>query len=88
MVMSLTASPMDLDFGQWLLLRRREIGLTQAKLAEALGIKPQSVSNWERGFSKPELSIEQIKILCTALKCDVWDMPNGETKNDSTNQNP
>jgi transcriptional regulator with XRE-family HTH domain len=33
--------------------RRRELGWTQKKLAEYLGIDPISVSRWERGLTNP-----------------------------------
>lgn len=36
---------------------RKEKGLTQAQLAEQLGISVQAVSKWERGFSCPDLSL-------------------------------
>ena len=35
---------------------RREQGLTQAELAEQLGISYQAVSGWERGTSMPDIS--------------------------------
>lgn len=33
--------------------RRDELGMTQRQLAEALGVSIQSVSDWERGVSRP-----------------------------------
>ena len=36
---------------------RKEKGLTQAQLAEQLGISAQAVSKWERGISYPDLSL-------------------------------
>ncbi len=35
---------------------RRECGMTQLQLADALGISFQAVSNWERGLSMPDVS--------------------------------
>ena len=32
---------------------RKRLGLTQAKLAEALGVEQGTVSRWERGIEKP-----------------------------------
>lgn len=32
---------------------RRDLGLTQAKLAELLGVTPAVVSRWENGHAKP-----------------------------------
>ena len=34
---------------------RRDAGLTQAELAEKLGISYQAVSSWERGASMPDI---------------------------------
>lgn len=38
-----------------LLKGRRDAGLTQAKVAKALGVTPQAVSQWERGEAVPEI---------------------------------
>ena len=49
---------------------RKELGLTQRKLADLVGVTESTVANWEqgrRGFDK----IVQIKELCKALECDV-----------------
>ncbi len=43
--------------GAFLRERRTEKNLTQADVAERLGLSPQSVSNWERGESLPDASI-------------------------------
>ena len=39
--------------GKRLAERRRKQKLTQGKIADALGIKPASVSGWERGAAQP-----------------------------------
>ena len=36
--------------------RRRELGLTQAQLAEKMGIEPETLSRFERGKNLPSLS--------------------------------
>ena len=38
---------------QRLIALRKEKGLTQAQLAEAINICRQSISDWERGVTKP-----------------------------------
>lgn len=47
---------------------RREREMTQAEIAEALGVTPLTVSRWEAGTKAPELS--RIPALAAALKCD------------------
>ena len=41
-------------FGEGLKAFRLENGYTQARLAEILGIKQSSVSDWENNISRPE----------------------------------
>ena len=43
--------------------QRLALGLSQRKLAEALGVSPNTVARWERG----ELHIAQPKMLALAL---------------------
>ena len=43
------------EFGKNLAALRKQKGLTQAELAEKLHFTFQSVSNWERGVSSPDL---------------------------------
>ena len=51
---------MNLDtiaIGAFIREHRVEKDLTQAELAERLGVSPQSVSNWERGESLPDIGV-------------------------------
>ena len=48
---------------------RRKNSLTQAALAEKLCVSPQSVSNWERGESIPDVAM--LPDLANALHCSV-----------------
>lgn len=48
---------------------RREQNLTQGELGERLGVSPQSVSNWERGESLPDICI--LMDLSELLHCSV-----------------
>jgi transcriptional regulator with XRE-family HTH domain len=59
---------MKLSFAQWFRLRRDMADLTQAQIAEQLGIRPQTVSNWEKGVSILSLNPDQTLKLCRLLK--------------------
>lgn len=66
---------LELSFSQWLLLKRRELELTQDEVAKALDVSSQTISNWEKGRSVPNLTIGQMKILCNVLRCNLSDIP-------------
>ncbi len=55
--------------GQFIYEGRKQQSLTQAELGERLGVSPQSVSNWERGESLPEISL--LPDLAGILRCSV-----------------
>ncbi|MBR5231758.1 MAG: helix-turn-helix transcriptional regulator [Clostridia bacterium] len=57
---------------------RRKAGLTQAELAERLGISYQAVSSWERGATMPDIS--KLKELSRALGTTVDALLDGETE--------
>ena len=43
----------NLDFA----LARKRLGMTQAQIAEKIGVDQGSVSNWERGKGKPNVTL-------------------------------
>src|SRR6266487_3744700 len=53
----------DYDFGQAMLTLRTTIGLTQAGLADLLGVSRRAVGEWEAGISYPKA--EHLKALLT-----------------------
>ena len=55
--------------GDFIKACRKELGLTQAELSERLGVSPQSVSNWKRGESLPDVSL--LPDLAGILGCSV-----------------
>lgn len=57
---------------------RKKAGLTQVKLAEALGVSSQAVSQWERGETMP--STQNLLQACSILKIDVTTATDGLVK--------
>src|SRR5579859_5020735 len=51
----------DYRFGQMMLTLRTNIGLTQAGLAEQIGVSRRSVAEWEAGSAYPKA--ERLKLL-------------------------
>ncbi|MDE6361794.1 MAG: helix-turn-helix domain-containing protein, partial [Clostridia bacterium] len=45
------------DFGDFLYALRKEKGMTQAQLADLLGVTNKAVSKWETGEAMPETSL-------------------------------
>ncbi len=62
--------------GRFIAEKRKEQGMTQAQLAEQLGITDRAVSKWETGKSLPDASI--MLELCGLLKITVNDLLSGE----------
>ncbi len=63
--------------GLFLQTERKRSGLTQAEMAEKLSVSPQSVSNWERGESLPDVSI--LPDIAGVLHCSVDAILSGGT---------
>ena len=47
----------DYSFGNFVCMLREKKGLTQADIAQELGVTPAAVSKWENGSSKPRVEI-------------------------------
>lgn len=54
--------------------RRKELGLTQRQIAEAVGVTVQTVSNWETGLYQPKLTLMQAAKLSEILKLEVKEL--------------
>lgn len=52
-------------FGEYILAKRKEIGLTQREFADKLYVTESAVSKWERGISYPDITL--IRDICEIL---------------------
>ncbi len=66
----------QIKIGKFIASRRKEQGMTQAVLAEKLGISDRAVSKWETGKSMPDSGI--MLELCELLKINVNELLSGE----------
>ena len=66
----------QIKIGKFIASCRKEQGMTQAVLAEKLGISDRAVSKWETGRSMPDSGI-MLK-LCDLLKTNVNELLSGE----------
>ena len=56
---------MGVFFGDRIRDGRKALGLTQRQLADHLGVSNTSISNWEKGLSRPDA--DMIQKLCAVL---------------------
>lgn len=56
--------------------RRIECGMTQTALAEALGVTPGAISQWESGLTRPTL--DKLLRIAQILRCSVDELLQGE----------
>ena len=77
----------QIKIGQFIAARRKAVGLTQAELAEQLGITARAVSKWETGRTMPDTAL--MLELCNILKINVNDLLCGEeiSMNDNNQRN-
>ena len=66
----------QVKIGKFIAERRRGVGLTQAQLAEKLGITDRAISKWETGKTMPDSSL--MLELCDILEITVNDLLSGE----------
>jgi transcriptional regulator with XRE-family HTH domain len=50
---------------------RQRTKKTQRQLAQALGKKVTTISDWERGVKKPRLTFSEVKLLMKELDCSL-----------------
>lgn len=66
----------QIRIGKFIASCRKELGMTQAVLAEKLGISDRAISKWETGKSMPDSGI--MLELCELLKISVNELLSGE----------
>ncbi len=66
------------EIGKYIALKRKTKNLTQAQLAEKLGVASKTVSKWETGVSMPDYSV--IENLCDELGTTLSQLIDGADK--------
>lgn len=66
----------QIAIGNFIEKKRKEQNLTQAQLAEKLGVSNKTVSKWENGKCMPDYGV--IQPLCTQLGVTVSELMDGE----------
>jgi len=69
-------------FGTFLQTRRRELGMTQSRLGEKLGVTDKAISRWERGVGFPDISL--LEPLAQALDLTVTELMRAERMEQKT----
>lgn len=64
--------------GSFLAKKRKEKNITQAALAEQLGVSNKTISKWETGKCMPDYSV--IELLCKKLDITVAELLDGKEK--------
>ena len=63
--------------GNYIAARRKELGMTQANLAEKIHVTDKAVSRWERGVGLPD--IDNLEALAKALGVSLVSLMRGKT---------
>lgn len=50
--------------------------VTQEAVAQAIGVTDHTYRNWVKGRAVPNLTVQQVKVLCLILDCTLEDLPN------------
>lgn len=66
----------QIKIGKFIAAKRKEKTITQAEVAESLGITDRAVSKWERGLALPDASL--MMKLCSILGISITDLLTGE----------
>lgn len=75
----------DYKFGEYIFKLRTEQRLSQAKLAEKLGVSDKAISKWENGKAKPQVEmLKKLAIVLNASVEELLDMPPAEKEKQIT----
>ena len=66
----------QIDIGNFIARKRKEKNLTQASLAEKIGVSNKTISKWETGKSMPDYAV--IQMLCNELEISVSELMDAE----------
>ncbi|MBD0268559.1 MAG: helix-turn-helix transcriptional regulator [Cyanobacteria bacterium Co-bin8] len=55
-----------------IVLRRRQLKITQKDIAETVGVSERTVNHWENGRFQPKLKPHQTAAFCRLLRCDIF----------------
>ena len=69
------------ELGERIRARRIELGIKQEQLADRIHVTRQTISNYERGTSEPDL--DTLRGLAEALDLDLGQLLNGKTKQEN-----
>ena len=72
----------QISIGNFITKKRKEKNMTQAALAERLGVSNKTISKWETGKCMPDYSV--IEPLCKELDITVAELLDGEEKADNS----
>ena len=72
----------QIAIGSFITKKRKEKNMTQAALAERLGVSNKTISKWETGKCMPDYSV--IEPLCKELDITVAELLDGEEKADNS----
>ena len=68
--------PFGQDLESELKKLRERAGLSQSALAKLVGVTGKTVSNWERGLTRVDLSLSQVKELSSVLGVTLEELTN------------
>lgn len=54
--------------------RRKALKLTQAQVANAIGLSTRAIQLWEAGTHEPRLTLRQVVALCDLMQCSPADL--------------